>query len=82
MATKEWRPFTDFCAYCGGEAEVLTSTGRDNWAQNGDVARCTNCGCPGFVHDDGREHDDCPTGSIDWHDGTNCECDWCKKHPV
>jgi len=77
MAEKEWRPFGDECKWCGDEAQVLTDSGRDNVAYDGDAARCEDCGCPGIarVDEDGL-------GWIEWHDEPNCQCDWCKANPV
>lgn len=72
-----WRPFRDSCQHCGGDAEVLTDTGVENLACDGDEARCSACKCPGGVV---VTEDDC--AYIDWHDEPNCKCDWCKDHPA
>lgn len=75
----EWRPFNDDCHHCGGGAEVLTGTGRDNWAYDGDTARCDECGCPGVVKVSGYEDE---PATIDWHDPPlGCDCEWCEEHP-
>lgn len=73
---KEWRYFNDDCLHCGGDAEVLTDTGEDNLACDGDEARCTSCGCPGHVSCDDER------GWINWHDEPDCDCEWCKKNPA
>ena len=79
MAKAEWRSFEACCAHCGSGAEVYTTTGKDNWAYDGDEARCTDCGCPGFVNVSGYEDE---PATIDWHDEPNCDCDWCKANPA
>jgi hypothetical protein len=73
----EWRPFNDFCLHCGDDAEVFTSTGRDNWAYDGDKARCVECGCPGVVDISGPDDEQ---ASIRWHDEAGCRCEWCEKN--
>jgi hypothetical protein len=78
---KQWRPFNDSCCHCGGDSEVLTDTGRDNSAYDGDKARCIDCGCPGVVII-GNEDEDSSDNGIDWHDEAKCDCDWCKAHPA
>jgi hypothetical protein len=69
--------FKDECIHCGCGAEVLTGSGQDNYAYDGDRARCGECGCPGVV--DVLEEG---VATIDWHDVAGCDCDWCKEHPV
>lgn len=77
---KQWQMFDDECLHCGSPAEVFTATGKDNWASDGDEARCTACGCPGTVGvEDTIDNDG---ASIDWHDEPDCSCDWCKSHPA
>lgn len=73
----EWRPFNDECLHCGDAAEVLTDTGRDNFAYDGEKARCVGCGCRGSV-----SVDEDGTAIIRWHDEPGCTCDWCKSHPA
>jgi hypothetical protein len=82
MATKkikEWRGFNDQCLHCGGDAEVFTDTGFDNCAYDVDHARCTECGCPGFVSI-GEEGEDSAENLISWHDEPGCRCEWCLKN--
>lgn len=76
MAPKPWRPFEAECLHCGSPAEVLTTSGQDNLAYDGDLARCTECGCPGMVVVDGDT-----AGDIRWHDEPHCDCAWCQTHP-
>lgn len=80
MVAAEWRSFEAECAHCGAGAEVLTTTGRDNCAYDSDIARCTECGCPGYVSilD---PWDDEVVAEIEWHDEPNCDCGWCQTHP-
>ena len=77
---KLWRRFDDDCLHCGEEAEVLTDSGEDNVAYDGDKARCSVCGLPGQVVVD---EDDWPHayGYVAWHDELGCTCDWCRTHP-
>lgn len=77
----QWRPFADYCLHCGGDAEAFTTSGNDNWAYDGDTARCTDCGCPGIVSIQEAGEDHCDNG-IDWHDEPGCDCDWCVAHPA
>jgi hypothetical protein len=74
-----WQHFEDECIHCGDGAEVLTGTGRDNYAYDGDKARCVGCGCPGTVNISGHEGE---AATIDWHDEPDCDCDWCRTHPA
>ena len=69
----KWQDFNDTCDYCGDEAEVLTDTGYDNCALDGDEARCVSCRQPGYVSvdEEGSAH-------IHWHGDATCECEWCK----
>lgn len=77
----EWRPFNDECPHCGDDAEVFTTTGQDNLAYDGDKARCVTCNCPGgVVLDDAPDYEG--SAYIAWHDEPNCDCEWCKTHPV
>ena len=73
-----WQPFhAACCEYCGGSAEVLTTTGKPNLAYDADEARCVNCQMPGqVVADDAFGND-----GIAWHDEPGCECEWCRAHP-
>lgn len=71
---KHWRPFFDSCLNCGGDAEVLTDSGEDNVAYDGDDARCSQCGLPGQV----IAYEE--NGYISWHDEPGCECEWCSQH--
>src|SRR5437879_2503203 len=73
----EWRDFNAECPYCGCRAEVLTDTGKDNWAVDGDEARCAECHCPGSVVVSEE-----PLAEISWHDDPACDCEWCKTHPA
>jgi len=74
---KQWRPFTDECHYCGDSAEVFTDSGKDNWAYDGDSARCVSCKCPGAVviEEEGMHS----MNRISWHDEAGCDCEWCKR---
>ncbi len=68
------------CHACGGAAEVLTTLEGEK-AFDGDLARCTDCGCPGNVSvDDSLDAPDGDDGvaSIQWHDEPDCDCWWCK----
>jgi hypothetical protein len=73
---KKWQKFNDECLHCGGEAEVLTDTGKDNLAYDGDEARCTDCGCSGYVVVYADEEE----AYISWHDDPDCNCEWCKEY--
>ena len=55
---------------------MLTDTGRDNWANDGDEARCAECKCPGSVTVCEE-----PDASINWHDELDCDCEWCVANP-
>jgi hypothetical protein len=46
---EQWRPFRSCCPACDGTAEVLTKSGEDNAASDGDPARCVNCGHTGSI---------------------------------
>lgn len=78
---KSWQPFNDECLHCGSSAEVLTSTGQENLAHDGDEARCTECKCPGTVTVDESENDNEEgNAAIVWHDEPSCDCEWCKAN--
>jgi uncharacterized Zn finger protein len=62
---KTWRPFDYDCSHCGGAAEVLTDSDDDDWAYDGDIARCSECGCQGQVVVD--EADDINVARVEWH---------------
>ena len=83
MSAKVWRPFAGECLHCGGSAEVLTDSGKDNVAYDGDRVRCTRCRCPGVVTiDEPADHEDYEwTAHVDWHDEPSCACEWCRAHP-
>ncbi len=70
----EWRQFSGDCIFCGDEAEVLTNAGQDNFAYDGDEARCVSCRCPGSVIVPGDDD----SAYIVWHDEPDCDCEWCK----
>ena len=55
---------------------MLTDTGRDNWANDGDEARCCECKCPGSVTVCEE-----PDAYINWHDEPDCDCEWCVANP-
>lgn len=80
MALKAWRTFEAECLHCGGEANVFTDSGKDNYAFDGDQAICEECGCPGHVVIDESNGDGEATGSISWHDEAVCDCFWCRSH--
>ena len=46
---KQWRQFEDHCPECDTLAEVHTHFNMDNWATEGDDAKCPNCGLKGKV---------------------------------
>jgi len=72
-----WRNWEfDHCPYCGNIAEIETEA-EEGFAIDGDNARCVECGCPGSITVEDDLH-----AFINWHDEPNCECDWCKSHPV
>ena len=48
-AEYQWRPFRGDCPLCGGSAEVFCKTGVDNWANDGDKVRCSECHHEGSV---------------------------------
>lgn len=79
---KTWRPFKGGeCLHCGDDAEVLTDSGQDDFAYDGDEARCVGCGCPGSVRIEAEDEASCDNGIV-WHDEPNCDCQWCKEHPA
>ncbi len=71
-----WQSFEDSCLHCGDDAEVYTDTGRDNYAGDGDEARCVSCACPGHVSVGDEE--DGGHAWIVWHDEPGCNCQWCR----
>jgi len=75
---KRWETFKDECPHCGDGAEVLTDSGRGNFAYDGDEARCVSCDCPGSVVVDTVDD----PAYINWHDEVDCRCAWCLAHPV
>jgi hypothetical protein len=76
---RKWQSFESECLYCGSDlVEVMTTTGKDNWAEDGDEARCRECGLPGSVTID-EEGLSC-ANYIQWHDEPDCDCAWCKSH--
>lgn len=79
MKNKKWQKFSDDCLNCGCEALVFTDTGRDNWASDGDLAKCPECGLEGSVnvYDDSEGE-----ASIAWHDEPNCDCSWCLQQKI
>ena len=67
MPKEQWRPFGD-CDNCGSEAEVLTRSGDDETAYDGDEARCTECKSLGAIAiDDGGTDGETPCAYIDWY---------------
>ena len=76
---KIWQEFDDDCMYCGGAAVVLTDSGFDNLAYDGDTARCADCGCPGQVIVDEGDEGEC-VAHILWHDEAGCSCKWCQEN--
>lgn len=65
------------CHYCGtSPVNVLTDTGRNNWANDGDEVKCPECGLYGHIVVDEEPH-----ANVSWHDEPNCDCEWCKTHP-
>jgi len=72
----EWHYFNDECLHCGSIAEVYTQSDKDNYAYDGEEARCPDCGLYGYV-----VVDDLDSGAyINWHDEPGCDCTWCQKH--
>ena len=72
-----WKPFSgEDCLFCGGEVKVLTNSTEDDTAFDGDTTRCVGCGCPGMVSADADGV------SIAWHDDPECNCNWCRRHPI
>jgi len=69
---RQWRAFNDECPNCGSRAEVLTDTGRDNWANDGDEARCSECKWPGSVTVCEEPH-----AYVNWQDEPDCHCKLC-----
>ena len=45
----EWRQYDGDCDDCGNDIEVLTCSGRDNFAYDGERVRCTGCACKGML---------------------------------
>lgn len=76
MVWKNWE-FGN-CPHCGNIAEVDTDA-EDGFANDGGRVRCVECGCPGGITAD---FDEDIGAIVNWHDEPNCECDWCKSHPV
>lgn len=77
MGMKTWKHFNYQCAYCGSDAEVLTDAPEPGFAGDGDEARCVECKCPGSVVVSEE-----PFATVNWHDEPDCDCEWCKAHPV
>lgn len=77
---KKWKDIIgSSCPYCGSSPEILVDEDLpDNCGHEEDKIRCSVCFCPGQWLVDAV--DEC--GWIDWHDELNCNCDWCKEHPV
>lgn len=79
---KIWQRFDDECLHCGGGALVLTDSGEDNVAYDGDTARCEDCGCPGqVVVEEALDDDDTNEARVEWHDAFGCDCEWCNENP-
>jgi len=73
---EEWKTFNgDDCLHCGAVAEVFTE-GNGKYVFDSEEARCTECHCPGYVGVDGTR------AYINWHDEPDCDCEWCKMHPI
>ena len=64
MIVERWRSWGDECPGCGDNTEVLTNSGKDYWAGEGDKVRCVSCEQTGVISadEDGV--------SIDWHEPT------------
>lgn len=79
MTEFKWKKITwGFCNYCGDDdIEVFTDCEEDDYVCDGDKVRCCVCGCPGVASEMGDEQMD-----IIWHDELDCDCEWCKTHPV
>lgn len=71
---RQWRSWEGNCSWCGDDVEVLTTSGRDNYAFDGDEARCVSCRCPGGVSVPADDE----AAYIDWHEEPDCQCEWCK----
>jgi len=72
-----WTPWEhDVCDNCGGPAEILT-TAEEDFAFDGDSARCTECEMTGSICCDSES-----PAVIMWHDDPDCECEWCVKNNV
>ena len=77
MKTQTWKTWPDECKHCGGALEILTTDPRDGWGFDGDALRCAECQCPGYLAVfDGD--DVCAV----MHDEPDCDCEWCKAHPI
>lgn len=63
----KWQPFKADCPECGGDVEVFTDSGKPNLAQDGNAARCKNCGQRGSVVI--VEEDESAANHIHWEDG-------------
>lgn len=77
VSEKKWQKFESDCLNCGCQAEVLTDTGKDNWACDGDEARCPECGLSGGVNVYDEDE-----ANISWHDEKDCDCSWCKQQKI
>jgi hypothetical protein len=76
MTQPTWRPYHEECPNCGCEAEILTTSGADYVAFDGDKVRCSECGMPGVVSaDEGGAY-------VAWHADPACDCAWCKAHAL
>jgi hypothetical protein len=66
----------DDCPECGAAPVITTDCKVDGHFYDGDEVRCSDCGCPGYfsADEDG--------GVISWHQEADCDCEWCKAHPV
>jgi len=75
---KEWKvlDWPDSCAHCGDGFEVYTDHKNEGYAYDGDEVRCLSCRMPGYVSADGE------SAYIQWHEEPDCDCEWCKAHPV
>ena len=74
----KWTKITwGWCGHCGDDdIEVFTDC-EDDYVCDGDKVRCCVCDCPGVVSEMCDE-----SMTISWHDEFDCDCEWCKTHPV
>lgn len=65
---KDWKPFEDECASCGGSDIRVLTDAKEGYAYDGDDVECLECGLKGGICvDDEDENGDC-TARVDWNE--------------